>query len=1421
MSLDRISWELFVGRQKEREQFKHFLAPESRVNILSIHTDGDGGIGKTQLVLRMQKDCKSFPNVVFAKDLIDFYHTESRSRHGVMRQIASNLGAENFPEFGKLLQDYQVTVDISERQELFPKVEEAFQRDYFSFSARMKDDRKIIVLFFDTYEVIQGSEIIVNGQKQAETTEFSQWIETQLFPHIFENTRIVVSGRYPLQEADRSRLLKINLAHFSLSDTIDFWKECFKGRNLTAEIGPDELIETFHTLADGRPVLLALFADWVNYERNPLSPKELLHKIEQGAGKITQHNITKDQKQLFEKALIERIKLLIEPEDKAVTYMAVAYRRMTPEMFYFLTNIPIENCQDILLEKLKPLSFIKYKERDIVLLHDEMRNLVNQHWWNEQDASRDIRRSIAKDLVKYYDETLLAVKDLSEETQETYTSELLEYALLTDPKDDGLNRFRHEFDIALEDGKYDYADLLLREAKNYHRQHPGDIPFPDFRRIDSRRIRYRFETERKYEKALHMTNAILDEHKENPDWKNSFVRGSFFLLRGTLEYYLGDFKEAVNSFQEAKEIFYNFGNDILVYEVNNWIGLAFYGQSDFIKARQQWIQSMEGLSQLLEGRSFRERQRRRLIQDIRYSFSNLAFIDRDTGRFESSMRHAEIALSIGRHLPRNDRETARMRILASEMYAFAGRAIDARHHAHVAEKVIEEHQIPDLTWEARLKTILCLLQYRNSQFAYLLEYYRAEEIEDIVKQLKFAQRENIQKARKFIEEAIDILTEGNFKITRQSLEKIEQEHVPVELLKDLKSLEEHEFTNRSEFLAAVQEQIKENLSDKYKMLILKHAFQKPNSPRHLANAYYALGELAVVTPSEDHWHEAEDAFLQALKWGRESKFLYQIIDTLESLVTLYYFWNGTSGISDELRTRNREESKTYQKELERYSDTKYPNLFGKYKVTRGDNAFDEGLRLLRVENGKRRKRIMDVFKRAFTHYVRAAELMHIFNADRYFLTLRVFYNRLNTLIDALQEKDISLEWMDDLQSTWKGKAEEFKEIYTQIHLRVQSEKKREDIENLENDLHDILKKGDFGLAALLNECLIGAYRALIVSDEKNHGDRAHLIHRLNAQASLYRTLGDEYQAEQCISGARNVVEAMEDSPLKQGLDGCIDASEGALKYRKGEYGRLLEFFLGGELYTARRRFDRQFPGEREKALNLLQQGEKKIEASELKELRQSLSEARFRIGELLMLNEEFEKALEYLEQAITDAEESGDIYRCDNARESYINVLYFSGRYNYEEPHEYERELEQKIGSPEETVYPSLMSRLRIVQGDARFSSLFERQEKPTGEYTYILRKSPVEIHTLRMMLRYYVEACNFMAQHSATNFAAAVRFLQRRIELISDREALQGIQDGLRDVWIDQEDLRGKTDELDTLVQFAKIRRMILEDETTKSSIA
>ena len=114
MPAEQVSSAVFIGREWEIAQFRGVLRPESSLSVFNIHTYGDGGVGKTKLLLRMQEECAAAPErVVFAREIVDFYHTESRSRLGVMQQIVNNLGLEHFPQYRIILTRYFKATDAS------------------------------------------------------------------------------------------------------------------------------------------------------------------------------------------------------------------------------------------------------------------------------------------------------------------------------------------------------------------------------------------------------------------------------------------------------------------------------------------------------------------------------------------------------------------------------------------------------------------------------------------------------------------------------------------------------------------------------------------------------------------------------------------------------------------------------------------------------------------------------------------------------------------------------------------------------------------------------------------------------------------------------------------------------------------------------------------------------------------------------------------------------------------------------------------------------------------------------------------------------------------------------------------------------------------------------------------------------------
>lgn len=420
-----VTSSLFVDRKKELKKFVNEFLFRAEFVVWNIHTKGKGGIGKTQFLLRLQEHCRTVygSQVIICRNLIDFYHTENRSRFGIIQQIVNELKyAADFTLLEGKLEKYQSTKDSSERQVLLGQIEKEFAKAFKVVAARAEEEGKPVVLLFDTYEVIQH---IQKENAEPEPTKFSHWFENTLLPYIQPNTKIVIAGRYKMNSIGKNSvpIEPQELGLFKADDATEFLIECqkiawfyqkeyeifldqFHGitkilnpvqyslpngqvgiplyelteqnlqqlgeevcrvleetageqnkKELLAELDVTNVeLQKILQLAGGRPIYLALFMDWVRSNPEHQTPSELLAAIEQWTDELD------EQKKLFRKAIIEQVehqylkRIFILP-------MVVAYRRMTPEIMQYLTHYPLVYCRDMLHERFKPLSFIKYKKR--------------------------------------------------------------------------------------------------------------------------------------------------------------------------------------------------------------------------------------------------------------------------------------------------------------------------------------------------------------------------------------------------------------------------------------------------------------------------------------------------------------------------------------------------------------------------------------------------------------------------------------------------------------------------------------------------------------------------------------------------------------------------------------------------------------------------------------------------------------------------------------------------------------------------------------------------------------------------------------------------------------------------------------------------------------------------------------------------
>lgn len=814
--------DIFIGREEELALFKKILNPKSDIHILNIYSTGPdgigvGGIGKTQLLLHMQNICRNLPHVTYSRHIIDFYDTESRTKTGVLRQIVENLNPKRFPRFVELCSVYEQAKTGEERKALSPQVEETFRKEYAEFSKI----NNIVVLFFDTYESIRGTD----------ATEHSKWLEKSLFPYLNDNTRLVVAGRHLLRETDDQKIQEINLSKFTFDDTVDFWKRCFDVKT-NDELKDflnldDHEIKKFHRLAGGKPILLALFADWINddqerKDKHIFDPEELLEEIEKQAGKIGA-SVSQEQLRIFEEALVERFWHLGSPRNYTVACMAFAHRRMTPDMLdYLIKEVPIKDTEISLpapqnfLEKLGSLSFVKPKQNNVFLLHDEMQRLITQYWWNEQDIDRTIRKKTATRLVEYYN-ALIEKEDTSIFHAERH------YYLLYADLDTGFKEFVSQFDENLKKYRINHCQLLFQEISRgefYNELSPLLQA-----EIDLRSARW-YNEQYRCEETLSLLKDIKQDEKkkkiiaktddgtydETFDWQMS---ANFEHEYGVAYLWLNRFKEATLCFAEAEKAFRKLGDrSKLAWELN-WLGYAHYRDGDLKNSQKVIERSIKEFLKIQESPED-------AYIGISNAYSNLNPVLRRQGRFYEASNNGEIAVAIAEE-KQNDRELMRFLHALAETYKFANKSFEASQICERAFAILES--APDPLLKARLLISKALLSYIHSDYIYIMEYYRRGEERG---QALSRFHEVYMSAKKQLEEAEQIFEEAR--------------------------------------------------------IILEKDIKTPTA--ELADLYFYMGEYYTIT---DNWQKSLELFRQAEDTAKTVRNEYREVDAVVGQIMVYYF----------------------------------------------------------------------------------------------------------------------------------------------------------------------------------------------------------------------------------------------------------------------------------------------------------------------------------------------------------------------------------------------------------------------------------------------------------------------------------------------------------------------------------------------------
>lgn len=370
----------FIGREDITQSILAHIHDRNIPYIICI--DGEGGIGKTRLLHEIYDYCtQKKDDKILTFDVVDFDDQISRSPRNIGRKIAIELDEDVFSSYLIAQNNYK---DL-QRAGIGPKrLQEERQKisDLFIKCFNHVSDKLRIVLLYDTTDPLTEEHGIYR--------DFCS-IGTHL-----NNSVILLAGRNAkkigerLQKEKGSKVVIIELKPFSEEESLQYIHAKEKQRLVRI---PEEISPKLISLSRGKPILIDLAVEWLTYSLT----------IDWIAD-IPFFDITTEETiKNFEKQLVMRIRDVRQPMDRLVLIMSHVYPLNIDAIGYFIKSA---NSTE-LFEQAKELVFVKTLSNAQICLHDEMRRMVREYLFPENDllATRELR-NYSKLASEYYNQQI-------------------------------------------------------------------------------------------------------------------------------------------------------------------------------------------------------------------------------------------------------------------------------------------------------------------------------------------------------------------------------------------------------------------------------------------------------------------------------------------------------------------------------------------------------------------------------------------------------------------------------------------------------------------------------------------------------------------------------------------------------------------------------------------------------------------------------------------------------------------------------------------------------------------------------------------------------------------------------------------------------------------------------------------------------
>jgi tetratricopeptide (TPR) repeat protein len=613
-----VQQKYFIGREQEIAFLTTWIADEDALSVVYIHdalqeNEKKGGIGKTWLLREFygileQKHKNVIPVVM------DFFNVLDRDgviiAERVVEAVRKKYPKWSAEDFFKLLNEYREIAHgrIAETAILRERLADALAADLRMLQQQMVETDTFLMLFFDTYELIEYNPIVAVLRP------------AQTFPDNYRSNRVrtIIAGRNAIDWTHQNwvgrkgEVIVHTLPPFNYDETIEYLHNRLDIYNINS-ISSD-IMQALYQRTEGRPILLGLVADVLNKR---ITLPETLVAID---------------KSMFEASLVEEINHFEDPSKWIVFSMAHIYHRFDAAFVDRLLNWPglkglVPEIQfRELVKELPTLSFVRSSDSgEDFVLHDEMRRLVNKYCWEIHDQDGRIRRELSKLAVNHYNE--LIVREENEEQRLSYIVEKLFHELYLDVGA-GFQSFEKHFNYAIDFSLRAFARALLQELQKFEPR------FTHEQRLAMKLSEVRVLREEENPASALEKLSALEEDKE---WAGQH-RSDLLFEKGSCYLRLNQYPQSISSFEACLKI-EQLNRDKARYALLlNRLGYIHRLQGRYAEARHYYDEALKVQRNLDNPREYAN------------LLNNMGNVLRLQGKLEDALRYCKLALRIRRDL---------------------------------------------------------------------------------------------------------------------------------------------------------------------------------------------------------------------------------------------------------------------------------------------------------------------------------------------------------------------------------------------------------------------------------------------------------------------------------------------------------------------------------------------------------------------------------------------------------------------------------------------------------------------------------------------------------------------------------------------------------------------------------------------------